>query len=919
MKYFSSFRKSLVAVSLLSSSLLVGAAEWRTVYFLDFGGNDGSESSTAYRSYGLTADEGETEIDFIEKASPRDSKYSIFTYPENNQHNWCVDGAGDHTNPTDHTKGYYLALDCPQPDAIGQASLIYGKTLTGICTGVTFRFSAWVSLLSNDDGGTGTYILLSISDGQGNSVVQSLPEEVYPSDCSGESLNWTKVEFTTSVDDSYDLSSLKFEIYPSDATGNKYATTGGYDIGIDDIQIEIEQPSLSFSHTDLLYGESAKITASLGSDVQFFGDMNSVQYMWQYSADSLNWITLMNSSYINNSDFAYTISSFDKDDNTGNGNGWYRLVLGSVSLNGWTEQDACSVVGVTKIDETKNKAKVTLCDGNTTTIGGTTISADDASPKTFGSYEVEITKIPKTLSTLEPEVICVGKSYNGTTYNEEGIFQLDETIIKSLRVDVDGNYCDSIVISQNLEVTTGKNQPKDVIHCGVSNPFVLDGTTYTFTQAGAQTPITINDPDNCVNYIYNVTVGETYDQTIEVPLCEGNSYNGVVYTQSTTLPTQSLKTVKYGCDSIVTVKIVVTDHVEATLDPVTICQSDFGEGKTAFSFGGKDYMNTGSTDLVLNLEKTDVSKVTGCDSISKIKVTIKPMLHVYRDTLICRDQILFGKEWTVAGNYEYTFTYEGASADGCDSVLTWRIQVLDIQLKLRAQFGINEICDGQSATLIVDLTPADVPLTWEPELSSRNPLRPTVMPESTTVYVAHAQNSVGCHATDSIEIKVSPNPVLTIDTVYQQDRKLEFTVDGGTGEFTYMIGTRTVEPAADNTIDGLTYGTNTLTVTDKNNGCVAIDTFKLEPMPLEPQTIISPNGDGVNDYWVIKNIDVYPNAYVRIYDRFGKLIYEQRGGYDSAPFDGTANGTKLPSTDYWYEIDIDDIDKQYVGHFTLLR
>ena len=43
-------------------------------------------------------------------------------------------------------------------------------------------------------------------------------------------------------------------------------------------------------------------------------------------------------------------------------------------------------------------------------------------------------------------------------------------------------------------------------------------------------------------------------------------------------------------------------------------------------------------------------------------------------------------------------------------------------------------------------------------------------------------------------------------------------------------------------------------------------------------------------------------------------------GYDNANgWDGTYNGNPLPSTDYWYQIDIEEINMQYVGHFTLIR
>ena len=36
-------------------------------------------------------------------------------------------------------------------------------------------------------------------------------------------------------------------------------------------------------------------------------------------------------------------------------------------------------------------------------------------------------------------------------------------------------------------------------------------------------------------------------------------------------------------------------------------------------------------------------------------------------------------------------------------------------------------------------------------------------------------------------------------------------------------------------------------------------------------------------------------------------------------WDGTYNGVQMPSTDYWYEIEIKEINKTYSGHFTLIR
>jgi gliding motility-associated-like protein len=64
--------------------------------------------------------------------------------------------------------------------------------------------------------------------------------------------------------------------------------------------------------------------------------------------------------------------------------------------------------------------------------------------------------------------------------------------------------------------------------------------------------------------------------------------------------------------------------------------------------------------------------------------------------------------------------------------------------------------------------------------------------------------------------------------------------------------------------------------------------------------------------------EIFPNAVITIYDRFGKQLARYSGGVDHG-WDGTYLGRDMPTTDYWYVIDIDEINKQYVGHFTLLR
>ena len=109
---------------------------------------------------------------------------------------------------------------------------------------------------------------------------------------------------------------------------------------------------------------------------------------------------------------------------------------------------------------------------------------------------------------------------------------------------------------------------------------------------------------------------------------------------------------------------------------------------------------------------------------------------------------------------------------------------------------------------------------------------------------------------------------------------------------------------------------------ESSYGCDSVVELILVPdMPiLEPDVFFTPNGDGINDVWGIKNIEYYPEAMIRIYDRYGKNVYEATDySFDNAWNGKDINGRNLPSTDYWYTIDIQSSDRVVYGHVTLLR
>lgn len=78
--------------------------------------------------------------------------------------------------------------------------------------------------------------------------------------------------------------------------------------------------------------------------------------------------------------------------------------------------------------------------------------------------------------------------------------------------------------------------------------------------------------------------------------------------------------------------------------------------------------------------------------------------------------------------------------------------------------------------------------------------------------------------------------------------------------------------------------------------------------------VITPNGDGYNDYWEIRALEMYPDSHVKIFDRYGKIFVDRKMG-ENFRWDGHYLGRPLPSGDYWYIITVEG--HQISGHLTI--
>jgi gliding motility-associated-like protein len=129
-------------------------------------------------------------------------------------------------------------------------------------------------------------------------------------------------------------------------------------------------------------------------------------------------------------------------------------------------------------------------------------------------------------------------------------------------------------------------------------------------------------------------------------------------------------------------------------------------------------------------------------------------------------------------------------------------------------------------------------------------------------------------------------------------------------------------------VDEVTGGKFNVTVTDNRNYYISQMSGTCESPRAEIMVNIglsssdiantfTPNNDGINDYWKIKNIENYPNALIQVFNRAGQLLYQSKGY--ASPFNGTYNAKQLPTGTYFYIINLSSNCSLLSGSLTIIR
>jgi gliding motility-associated-like protein len=189
-------------------------------------------------------------------------------------------------------------------------------------------------------------------------------------------------------------------------------------------------------------------------------------------------------------------------------------------------------------------------------------------------------------------------------------------------------------------------------------------------------------------------------------------------------------------------------------------------------------------------------------------------------------------------------------------------------------------------------------------------------------YTITITDSYGCIKTGLVNI-TEPQPLTIQSTVTpascpdSNDGSVTLTITGSTGPYIVLWS----DGFTGQNRSGVEPGTYNAVITDQNNCGEAIVVnveFTYSVGCLIIPQVITPNNDGFNDEWRIRNIDLYPNAEVRIFTRWGKMIFSSKNLSDN-PWNGTISGKPAPTDSYHYILYLNDGSEPRSGVISVIR
>jgi gliding motility-associated-like protein len=109
-------------------------------------------------------------------------------------------------------------------------------------------------------------------------------------------------------------------------------------------------------------------------------------------------------------------------------------------------------------------------------------------------------------------------------------------------------------------------------------------------------------------------------------------------------------------------------------------------------------------------------------------------------------------------------------------------------------------------------------------------------------------------------------------------------------------------------------------------GCPNIDSMTITVIPAPPiaddtlafdiKNVITANGDGFNDSWMIDGLEAFPGTFVVVFNTYGNEVFTSPDYQND--WKGTYKGGKLPNGTYFYSVIPGGTETKVSGSLTIL-
>ena len=260
-----------------------------------------------------------------------------------------------------------------------------------------------------------------------------------------------------------------------------------------------------------------------------------------------------------------------------------------------------------------------------------------------------------------------------------------------------------------------------------------------------------------------------------------------------------------------------------------------------------------------------------------------------------------------------TVYYSSKSTPGCKSTVKFPITVIDTPNFKISPTSTDLVCYNQKiGTITLNLTPDTahqaigvIKYEWSNNATTQN----LDSLGAGTYSVVILDPSTKCRRTDSFTItqpdSLDVRVTVKNDTCKTGNGALWVAVSGGVGPYKYLWSSY----STDTFLLGLSPAAFWIQITDSNQCVKKLDVDVLEGIcnDIVVHNALTPNGDGVNDIWIIDGIDDYPANSVQIFDKWGDVVF-QKDHYDNTWGGKGNNGLPLPAGTYFYIVKLNTVN-----------